>query len=117
MRESADTDLTELDSTLAHLQGDFSSLAPSTAVKNIQYWIEALADAQRPEFQRVSDGLSELRRLLTSNPFNGKAIGGIMLRLGEDTQAIAPAAPAGASSKLGTLADLLIQVGNTLSGS
>src|SRR5947209_4651846 len=117
MRETADTDLTELDSSIAHLRTDFSALAPSEAVRNVQYWIEALADADRVEFRQISDGLAELRRLLTTFPLNGKAIGNIMVRLGEDTLKVVPAAPAGAGNRLNTLANLLVTVGNTIAGS
>lgn len=89
--------------------GGLTSLAPSTAVANIDGWIAQLegnADAAP-----VVDNLQMLKTQLTTEPLDGSAIGSTLMTLGEQT-----VAAAGGDAALEQLGSALTSAGEMLTG-
>ena len=89
--------------------GGLTSIAPATAVANIDAWIAKLTGVEGAE--GVVDGLGTLKTQLTTDPLDGAAIGATLASLGDQTTAAA-----GGDAALESLGRTLTEAGNTLMG-
>lgn len=87
--------------------GGLLDLAPSTAVANIDAWIDRLGGGAATA--EVESGLRLLRAELTEPTLDGGDIGRILVDLGRDTSAAA-----GTDADLLALGNALTDAGNTL---
>lgn len=113
----SDTYQRDLENTNAALEGGITSLAPSTAVRIIDQWHGTLKNAERDELNAIANLLAALKDELQADHPDGRAIGSLMLRLGEQTtNAAAEADDARLSPKLERLGTLLSRAGTSLGG-
>jgi hypothetical protein len=111
----SDTYQRDLENTSASLEAGISSLAPGTAVGVIDTWYGTLKNAERDDLHAIANLLAELKDELQADRLNGRAIGSLMLRLGEQTaSAAADADDARLSPKLERLGALLTRAGTSL---
>ncbi len=103
-----------LDTTIEALSGDLTKIKPADALEVISTWRRALGQSSDAALTEVSETLGELRNALDNKSLDGKKIGGILSRLGEQTSACAKAADAAYSAKLTQLGNALSKVGKTL---
>ena len=103
----------ELDQTIAALQGELTSVPPTTALDVIDSFEQQVQGLGAGE---IASNLSKLKQLLTSGNATGSDIGQVLTSLGEETTLVASGADAEISIKLKRLGDLLTSVGNSLSG-
>jgi hypothetical protein len=106
----------DFNSTLAALNTDVSSLNPSTAVAAIDGWQRRLEQSGEAEVLPIANDLGELKRLLTTDPLNGKAIGAVLQRLGAQTIAANESGKHGVASVVHQLGLRLTQIGDMLVG-
>ena len=113
----SDTYQRDLDNTNAALEGGVSSLTPSAAVRVIDLWHGTLKNAERDDLHMIANLLSELKDALLADRPDGRTIGSLMSRLGEQTtSAAAGADDARLSPKLEHLGALLSRAGSALGG-
>jgi hypothetical protein len=98
---------TDLDSTIAALQGELVALPPETALGAIDHWQQQL---QGTEFANL---LGDLKSALTSA--NNASIAQILTTLGSQTTASAGSVNGTVAEKLLVLGQLLTQAGISLS--
>lgn len=111
----SDTYQRDLENTTAALEGGVTSLAPSTAVRVIDLWYGTLKNAERDDLHALANLLGELKDELQSDRPDGRAIGSLMLHLGEGTASAArDADDARLSPKLERLGALLSRAGSAL---
>ena len=103
----------ELDQTIAALQGELTSVPPTTALDIIDSFEQQVQGLGASE---IASNLSKLKQLLTSGNATGSDIGQVLTSLGEKTTLVASGADAEISTKLKQLGELLTSVGNSLSG-
>jgi hypothetical protein len=106
----------DFNSTLAALNTDATSLNPSTAVGAIDGWQRRLEQSGEPEVLPIAKDLGELKRLLTTDPLNGAAIGTVLQRLGSQTIAANERGKHGVASVVHQLGLRLTQIGDMLVG-
>ncbi len=105
----------DLDTTIAALEGGVTSLAPQTALKVIQVWEDTLRNSEDERLHGIGNLLNELRDALEPDRLDGSRIGGLMLRLGNQTaEAAADADDARMTPRVETLATLLQRAGRAL---
>lgn len=113
----SDTYQHDLDNTNAALEGGVTSLTPSAAIRVIDLWHGTLKNAERDGLHIIANLLGELKDELQSDRLDGRAIGSLMSRLGEQTtSAAADASDARLSPKLEHLGALLSRAGSALGG-
>lgn len=111
----SDTYQRDLENTTASLEAGVTSLAPSAAIRVIDVWYGTLKNAERDDLHAIANLLAELKDELQGNRLDGRTIGSLMLRLGEQTTAAAADADdARLSPKLERLGTLLSRAGTTL---
>lgn len=111
----SDTYQRDLENTNAALEGGITSLAPSAAVRVIDLWYGTLKNAERDDLHAIANLLAGLKDELQADRLDGRAIGNLLLRLGEQTtNAAADADDARLSPKLERLGTLLSRAGSTL---
>ncbi len=101
----------DLDATIATLQGGPNAVSPSVAVRAIEGWITTLQGAGLTE---IAATLAALCAELTSGHLTGARIGPILIALATETEATATGAEAGIAGKLTQLASLLNTVGGAI---
>lgn len=102
---------TELDQTIAALQGGLTSVPPETAVSVISSFEQ---QAQGLGASELASGLTNLKQLLTSGNASGAEIGQALSQLGSQTSAIASGADPAFADKLQQLGELLSSAGQSL---
>ncbi|HLT48680.1 MAG TPA: hypothetical protein VK002_15710 [Rubricoccaceae bacterium] len=106
-----------LDQTIAALEAGPTALDPATGLAIVNQWYDTVLAQDDLDLGDVADGLAELRDLLAADALDGAAIGEVLLRLGEATQAAAQqAADERLTPMLERLATLLSFGGDALSG-
>ena len=103
----------ELDQTIAALQGELTSVPPTTALDIIDSFEQQVQGLGASE---IASDLSTLKQLLTSGSATGSDIGQVLTSLGKKTTLVASGADAEISTKLKQLGGLLTSVGNSLLG-
>lgn len=106
---------TQLNSTIDALQGDVTTLNPTTAVSSIDNWRGVLQNAGDPSLTQIADDLGDLRDLLTSDNPSASAIADSLSRLGDRTTSAASSAPSEYQQQLQQLGSLLTQASTLLS--
>jgi hypothetical protein len=111
----SDTYQRDLENTSASLEAGVTSLAPSAAIGIIDTWYGTLKNAERDDLHAIANLLAELKEALQADRLDGRTIGNLMLRLGEQTTAAAADADdARLSPKLEHLGTLLTRAGSAL---
>jgi hypothetical protein len=108
---------TDLDSTIASLQGGVERLGIEAALPIIGNWEERLAASGSPELASVAENLTALRTQLSSGNPDQVATGEIMTELSEQVQRLANEdIQIEVADKLSQLSALLSNEGDSLSG-
>ena len=106
-----------LDQTIAALEAGPASLNPDTGLAIVDQWHAAVLAEDEIDLGDVASGLEELRDLHAADALDGAAIGDVLLRLGEATEAVAQqVGDERLTPRLERLATLLSFGGNALSG-
>lgn len=109
-------DQATVEGTIQALQGGVTSLAPATAVQNIQSWQSQLENAGDPALSEIAGNLGELNSMLQEQPIDGQAVGDLLSELGEQTTSAASNAQGDMTSQLEQLGTTLSEAGSNLSG-
>ena len=107
------TSSTELDSAIATLQEELTSVPPTKALSLIDSFQQQAQNLGKSE---IASNLSALKQLLTSGSATGSDIGQVLVQLGSQTTSTASGADASISSQLQQLGQLLNEAGNSLLG-
>jgi hypothetical protein len=84
-----DTHEINLEQTIAALEAGPTALNPDTALSIVGLWHDVVVNEDSLDLGDVASGLAELRGLLAADALDGAAIGDVLLRLGEATEAAA----------------------------
>ena len=106
----------EVTATVRDLEGGLDVLPLSKAVNRIDTWRQEILAAERDDLRPIADALGELHEHLTGLRLDGKAIGAILVRLGEGTAAAADGADEPLRSPLQRLGSVLRHAGHALGG-
>ena len=79
----------DFDSTTSALREGVESLEIGRAVSEVDGWQKRLEASGDPGLQPIADSLGELKDLLTAETLDTKAIGRLLVDLGDRTQAVA----------------------------
>lgn len=112
----AETHAAELAATLDDLERGLTQLPLSKAVNRIDDWRRELLATERGDLRPIADGLDDLHRHLVGEHLDGAAIGDILVRLGEQTEATADGADERLQNGLRRLGSLLRHAGSALAG-
>lgn len=113
----SDTYQRDLENTNAALEAGVTSLAPSAAIRVIEQWHGTLKNAEGDGLHAIANLLAELKDALQADRPDGRTIGNLMVRLGEQTtHAAADADDARLTPKLERLGALLTRAGTSLGG-
>ena len=105
-----------LDTTIKALGGSLTDLGVAKGVKNIDSWLETLADADFRGAQTIHANLEKLKTHLEAETPDGAAIGQLLKTLGEETgRAASHHADNAEGKKITQLAELLGSAGGSLS--
>lgn len=105
------TSTTELDQTIAALQGGLTSVPPETAVSVIGSFEQ---QAQGLGASELASSLSNLKQLLTSGNASAQELSQALSQLGSQTSVIASGAEPDVANKLQQLGELLSSAGQSL---
>ncbi|MBC8123387.1 MAG: hypothetical protein H7Y22_16305 [Gemmatimonadaceae bacterium] len=97
----------DLDQTIAALQGGLTSIPPETAVAVIESWQQKLQGTD------LADDLGQLKAALSGGSASA-SVSSLLSDLGEDTTETASSASGDVASKLQQLGQLLSQAGTSL---
>ena len=111
---TAQTDNESLDATITYLEGLPTGTDINSAIENVQAWQQKLRAADQPELNQIADELGSLIQYLSAPEPDGKAIGRLLIQIGEHTMASANAASAGTGTKVKSLGNWLKEVGEDL---
>jgi hypothetical protein len=103
---------TELDQTIAALQGDLATTPTETVlslIESIASQVARLSDAGG-----IASGLAQLKQLLNTGTATPVEVGQVLSELGAQTRTVASKVDADVKGKLEQLSELLIQVGQSL---
>ena len=82
------------------------------AISEVEGWQNKLEASGDPGFQPIADNLGELKRLLATDNLDVEAISGLLVELGDQTQAVAVSGTASqVADKLQLLSQLLTDEG------
>ena len=119
-----ETHTAEVAATIDDLEKGLAQFPRSKAVNRIDDWRRAILATERDDLQPIADGLGELHEALTGEGLDGVVIGHLLVRLGEQTEAVADSVPAPTpenatkplSDGLKRMGSLLRHVGSALAG-
>ncbi|NNF56955.1 MAG: hypothetical protein HKN04_01830 [Rhodothermaceae bacterium] len=119
-----ETHAAEVSATIDDLEQGLAQFPLSKAVNRIDDWRRAILVTERAELQPIADGLGELHEALTGPGLDGAAIGNLLVRLGEQTEAAADSVPASTAEDstqalrngLKRMGSLLRHAGSALAG-
>ncbi|CAN5621110.1 hypothetical protein BH23BAC4_BH23BAC4_05200 [soil metagenome] len=104
----------ELRASIDDLERGLEALPLPKAINRIHSWKRRLQDSENPDFVEIAEGLDELAAMLTGADLDGGLIGETLQRLGRQTTAVSTDAPAGLSTVVARLGDLLTHAGGAL---
>ncbi|HLT48679.1 MAG TPA: hypothetical protein VK002_15705 [Rubricoccaceae bacterium] len=110
----AGTHAAELAATVDDLERGLLQLPLAKAVNRIDDWRREIAATEREDLRPIADGLKELHGLLAGEDRDGAAIGDLLVRLGEQTEAAADGADERLRNGLKRLGSLLRHAGSAL---
>lgn len=102
-----------LDATITALKKGVTSMAAKTAVNNIEGWQKKLDESDKSSLKTLSKELDQLKDLLQEDEPDGKAIGKLMTKLGNQTSKAASGADED-EDKIKELGELLVKAGDAL---
>lgn len=102
-----------LDATIIALKKGVTSMAVKTAVTNIEGWQKKLDESDKSGLKTLSKELDQLKDLLQEDEPNGKAIGKLMSKIGDQTAKAAEKADED-EKKIKELGELLVKAGDSL---
>lgn len=107
-----------LEGAIKLLTGDLSEEASRAGTDNhFQRWIEDLKAASNPEFHKLVVDLQELKALMNSGTYDGKQVGSLLHRLGNETARTASFADGNTRTHVEKLAAALLAAAGQLQGS
>ncbi|GAB3636270.1 hypothetical protein GCM10027422_18600 [Hymenobacter arcticus] len=107
-----------LEGAIKLLTGDLSEEASRAGTDNhFQRWIEDLKAASNPEFHKLVVDLQELKALMNSGTYDGKQVGSLLHRLGNETARTASLAEGNTRTHVEKLAAALLAAAGQLQGS
>ena len=105
----------DFDSTTSALNQGVRSLAIERAVSEVDGWQKTLEASGDPGLQPIADNLGELKELLTAETLDARAIGRLLVELGDRTQAVAVSGTASqVADRLQLLSQLLTDEGRSV---
>jgi hypothetical protein len=104
----------ELTNTIDALSGDLTAIDPKNALEVISTWRRSLSHSSNADLKEISDGLGELKEALSASSLDGKQIGSILKRLGQQTTAAAKNAEGDIGKQVKQLGQLLTKAGGAL---
>ena len=111
-----DTHNAEIQATIDELELGLTQLPLSKGVNRIDDWKRQIEVTEREDLQPIADGLGELHEALAGTGVNGATVGSILVRLGEQTEAVADDAEDALVKPLKRLGSLLRHAGAALAG-
>lgn len=112
----SETHAAELAATIDDLERGLAQVPLSKAVNRIDDWRREVLSTERDDLQPIADDLERLHDLLVGGDLDGAAIGDLLARLGEQTEASAEGAAEPIQNGLRRLGSLLRHAGNALAG-
>lgn len=107
----------DFDSTTATLREGVRRVAIERAISEVEGWQNKLEASGDPGLQPIADNLGELKRLLATDNLDVEAISGLLVELGDQTQAVAVSGTASqVADKLQLLSQLLTDEGRSMRG-
>jgi hypothetical protein len=101
--------------TIAQLEGGLDQFPLSKAVSRIEDWQRVLIASENDELRGIGEDLKRLHDHLLGPNLDGSAIGALLVRLGEQTTAVAPQAEEEDTGRaLQRLGSLLVHAGRAL---
>jgi ABC-type transporter Mla subunit MlaD len=104
----------ELTDTIDALSSDLTSIDPKNALEVISTWRRSLSHSSNDDLKQISDGLGELKDALSASSLDGKKIGSILKRLGQQTTAAAKEADGEIANQVKQIGQLLTKAGGAL---
>uniref|UniRef100_B8HXM2 Uncharacterized protein n=1 Tax=Cyanothece sp. (strain PCC 7425 / ATCC 29141) TaxID=395961 RepID=B8HXM2_CYAP4 len=105
--------LEQLNSLVDLLEEDLDNLDPQAAIAPIDHWYALLHRSDNEQQQQLANSLKELKQALKSNKARG-ALPELLIRVGEQTTAIAAEAGRGFKRPIQRVGKLLNQLGKSL---
>lgn len=93
--------------TIRHITEGVKGFTISAAVKNIEGWEEALDKVETPGTKGIIRDLERLKKLIQSDEIDGDAVKKLIVKLGEETVAMAGKSEEPKSSKIKELGEAL----------
>ena len=116
MTENRITD-EDFDSTTATLREGVRQVAIERAISEVEGWQNKLEASGDPGLQPIANNLGELKRLLAADELDVEVISGLLIELGDQTQAVAVSGTASqVADKLQLLSRLLTDEGRSMRG-
>jgi hypothetical protein len=107
----------DFDSTTATLREGVWQVAIERAISEVDSWQNKLEASGDPGLQPIANNLGELKRLLAADELDVEAISGLLIELGDQTQAVAVSGTASqVADKLQLLSRLLTDEGRSMRG-
>ena len=105
----------DFDSTTATLREGVRRVAIERAISEVEGWQNKLEASGDPGLQPIADNLGELKRLLATDNLDVEAISGLLVELGDQTQAVAVSGTASqVADKLQLLSHILTEEGRLI---
>ena len=109
-----ETHAAELSATTDDLERGLTEVPLSKGINRIDDWRRELKATERDDLSAIADTLEELRDSLVGEERDGARIGGLLVRLGEMTEAAADGAAEATQTRLKRLGSLLRHAGSAL---
>lgn len=117
-----ETHAAEAAATIAALENGLTRIPLSKAVNTIDGWRRTLLATERDDLRPIAGDLAALHDALTGEGVDGRAVGALLVRLGEQTEAVPVASSTpddstdGLRNGLARLGSLLRHAGSALAG-
>lgn len=110
----AETHAAELSATTDDLQRGLTEIPLSKGINRIDDWRRELLATERDDLKAVAGALEELRDSLVGEDRDAAKIGGLLVRLGDMTEASAEGAAEATQARLKRLGSILRHAGSAL---
>ena len=108
------SDIEQLAATIAVTERGLPLLNRGEAIQNIEVWQAKLRSSNNPALRAISRDLEQLQDALAAGDFAPATLGPLLVRIGEETTAVAEAAEPEVERRLTLLGTLLTRTGNQL---
>ncbi len=100
--------------TIKHMTDGLTGFTISAAVQNIEGWEAKLKDVDAPGAKTIVKDLESLKKHLHAEKLDGKAIGGLVTKLGKETVALAKHGEGEQAQKIHSLGEALVNAAGKL---